>query len=669
VRDEELVRALLAPRSVAIVGASADADSHAGRPLRALLDNKYAGTVTLVNPNRTDIAGIACLPSAAAIPPGSVEVALVAVSARHVAGVVRDLDAAGVRAVIILAKGFEAADSPHRAALREAMRSASVRLIGPNSLGLVGTHAGAYLTFSSVATASPVRPGGIALVSQSGAMGNVMLTSLMHRGAGVSALISTGDEFDAGAMEVTAGLLRHPDVTAVGMFLEGIVDLAQLATVADAIRDTGKPVYLVKAARTGAGASAAAGHTGRVIGASDATLAVLRAAGVVVVPSLSALTDTLVALDVLRPLRGNRVAVVSVSGGAGVLAADEIQQSGNLRLADGIADAATVRALSTEGPVGHPVDVGGVPTERFVDWVRALAGSGAANAVLVLQSGLLHDEETFVRDLTAQALAVPAIVVPVPEEVALRTDNVLRLAASGCAVIPAIDRAVAALDRLPGTTADRAEGTTLTEPGTCGFDAAVDRIDPLLPWAPFAVTADLAAAQAYARRVGFPVVVKAAGDTLAHRSDAGAVVTGVTPAHIADAFRAVHAVATAAGDRVIVQRQVDRGLELMISVVADPEIGGVAYVQLGGVLAELATERAILWSGWPPHERRRHLDESVAGQVLGGYRGGERYDIDAVDALIARLLTRIGIGDLHFIELNPVIVHHQGIALVDALAR
>jgi acyl-CoA synthetase (NDP forming) len=668
-----LVDLLSTPKSVAIVGASATPGSYSHRAFTYLRDYGYAGSLTLVNPNRSDVEGHPCLPSVEAIEPGSVDVALVAVRAEAAPAAVADVARIGARAAVTIAGGV---DDAGKQALRETAATSGMRIIGPNCIGSVASRGSAYVSFSSVVGEGRPREGRIALVTQSGAMGNALLLSLLRRGAGISHWITTGDEVDVGALELIAGMLEQPDVGAVGVFFEGMGDLEWMPAVREAIARTGKSVYVVKGAQTAAGRSAAAGHTGRVVGSGEASVTVMRDAGIQVLQSMPQLADALVAADLSGRLPGRRVGIVSVSGGAGVLAADAVVRTDRLTLAALTDDPVLETKLGGRvHELGNPLDVAGSPTEVFADWATTVAGRPSTDVVLAVQANIMHDEQLLGEALaSAEGRSAPLVVVPFSEEDPLSRDVVLRLAAARIPVMASAERAIAALATLPIDGDDAGEAPAGGDHGhdadrdVVGLEEAVELIGGDLPWARHRIADTREDGRAAAEELGFPVVLKAAGRTLHHRSDSGAVAVGVTAGTFDASWDAVEAAAGAAGDAVMVQEQAAGGAEVMVSAMRDPELGALAIVRPGGVLTELIHGSAILWGGWDAATRRATLERSVVGTVLLGYRGGPVYDVGALAGVVETLLEAVASERIAFVELNPVLVGTAGVALVDALA-
>jgi acetate---CoA ligase (ADP-forming) len=682
-RGASLVELLCAPRSVVVVGASADLTSPAGRPLAYLDRFGFEGRLQVVNRRVESVAGLPTIASIGELEPGSAEVAIVNIPARFVPEAIAELDARGVRAAICIASGFEdEAEGEPRAELRKVLADATIRVIGPNCVGTMSVAAASYLTFSSVLQTREPKAGGPALVTQSGALGNSLLLSLLARGAGLSTWFSTGDEIDTGALELIEGLLRRDEVSGVGLFLEGFTDVENLAAAAAAIDATGKPVFAMKGAKTDLGRLAAGGHTGRVVGGSDVSRAMLAEAGIAEVGSLEELADALVCLDLFGRPRGGRVGVVSISGGSGVIAADTVQESPALELADlAEAGAAEVERLDERIAPSNPLDVpflGETPT--FTDSVRKVARRAGVDAVVAVESHLAHDEAELVAGLIADGgPPVPTIVTYLCSDDPLSAAAVAQLAEAGIATVPTPARSILALARLapdPTSASDHpGEAVVPDSASDHPADAPMLGLEAIaalpgagrVPWAQWRVASSADEARAALGELGERVVVKAAGRTLAHRSELGAVEVGVDAEGMAAAFAAVDAVSREHGDATLVQEMSAPGFELMVAVIADPEFGPVAFVRPGGVLAELLDQQVILSNRWPRATRLRRLRESKLGEVLSGYRGGESYDLGALVDLVADVVDLVPAGDLSFLELNPVILSPEGATAVDAV--
>ncbi|HEY8554797.1 MAG TPA: CoA-binding protein, partial [Burkholderiales bacterium] len=278
----QLAAALFAPATVALIGAADDPASILSRPQRVLRRHGYRGRIVPIHPSRTEIAGERAYPSAAAVP-GGIDHALVMVPAPAAANAIRDCGRAGAKVATIFSAGFaEAGERGRRRqeGLLAAARAAGVRILGPNSLGAIDVSARFALSLNSVLEHEPLRPGGLALVSQSGSMLGAVLTRAQERGLGFSRLVSTGNECDLATGEIVHMLVDDPATRAILLFLETLRDADELASAARRAFAAGKPVIAYKIGRSAAGRELAASHTGALATDERAAQAFFRAHGI-----------------------------------------------------------------------------------------------------------------------------------------------------------------------------------------------------------------------------------------------------------------------------------------------------------------------------------------------------------------------------------------------------
>jgi acyl-CoA synthetase (NDP forming) len=668
----ELVDILSAPANVAIVGASAKPGAVSGRSLGYLKQFGYAGKIHVVNPNSAEVMGYKTVPTIADLQQ-PIDLAMLNIPGAAVPQALRDLDKIGARAAVSIAHGFEEVGAPLRNEVIDITRGSTLRLIGPNCTGYMAPHARTFLSMSSFLQHYEAPAGNIAIVSQSGGMGNGLLMSLFRRGGGLSHLFTTGDELNIGCMELVAGLLPRDDVAAVGMFIEGITDSRWLEPVAELIESTGKIVAFYKTARTDAGRVAAGGHTGRVVGPADVAIAVLCDAGLREARDFEQLGDIMNCTSLFGRPRGGRVQVVCVSGASAVLAADELRASRNLSFANPSAEAAAkaTEQLDPRVEYANPLDIGFNETPPISRGIRIVRQMEDVDSVLGIVTSLAHDPDELVAEIgpTEPGMA-PLILTYLSPEDALSPSHLAAFAREGIAAIPTPERAIRALDLIaPQLPAPEPEPHDHDDdPNAVGLEgvAGIETERPL-PLAPWRIVGDVTAALAAGEHFGYPVVVKVAGRTLQHRSDEGGVAIGITRETMPDAYAAIAAVAHKHGDVVMVQEQSAPGFEVMVSALHSPEFGAVAIVRPGGVLAELMKEQVVLAGRWSDEHRLEVLRSSTLGLVLAGYRGGKVYDVAALSALAGSAAAVLDAGNLAFLELNPVLVGTNGVSAVDAL--
>lgn len=665
----DLVQLLANPSSVAVVGASADPRRLSGRPVQYLTQLGYAGRIHAVNP-RTDLPGVDTVRSLRDLSPGSVDVALITTPPGAVVQALEEAEALGVRAAVIIGSGFEDRQSEPRLRLESFAASSSLRIIGPNCVGTLGVAASSYLTFSSVLQQDVPRSGRIGLVTQSGALGNSLLQSLIRRHVGLNQWFSTGNEIDTGAVELATGLLESDGVDAVGVFLEGVTDIAWLDRLERVLRESGKPMFVLKAAQSASGRQAAAGHTGRIVGSADASNAILAEVGVRAVNTVAELADALVVAGVhpkLRLMARPSVSLVSVSGAAGVIGADRVAQDGRLQLAR--IEPHDVQ-LDERLQLANPLDVPFIDeTAAFADTVSALAAVDAVDVVVAVESSLAHDRVELVNMLVAFVPSAPMVLTSLSEDDQIDPELTRQLADADIAYLPTVERAVAAVAACahPALPADLGAGGHPSQTTDVrGLEWIAGRLPEDAPWSRWHVQPDNVAQAA--DDLGYPLVVKAAGRAIEHRTELGAIQFVRSASELRSAVETVEGICAEHGDAVMLQEVAAPGFEVLISVVRDPEFGPVAFVRPGGTFAELMAGQAVVWGGWDAQRRTNVLRSSRIGELLSSYRGGKTYDLDALSRLLGSCLDAVA-HDMSFLELNPVIVREDGLSLIDAVAR
>lgn len=683
-----MVDVLCAPERVVVVGSSSDLTRVSARPLRYLLEYGFAGEIVIVS-RTSHIDNIRCVPSIDIIEPVDRCVAIVSLPAAAVPKAARQLADIGVAAAVVIAAGFESDDSIPRADLLAILSDSScgMRLIGPNCVGTMSTSESAYLTFSSVLRSAPPAAGRVGLVTQSGALGNGLLMSLIRRRAGIAHWFSTGDELDIGALEVTAGMLERADVDCVGLFLEGITDQLWLDEMAKVISRTGKSVYLLKAARTGVGRAAAGGHTGRIVGSSEVTSVVLAAAGVVEVPDLATLADCLLVQQICgRPRLGAGIGVVSISGASAVIAADRINESRTLTIADVSPETMPdiAQRLDARLHLSNPLDVPFLDeTSVFAATINLYRQCPTVDAVIAVESSLAHDRGELTRLLgsSSDARSVPVVLCHLSEDDPIDEPVVLALNNARVAVVPTVDRAVLALSLCasqPGLQGEHSIDNRSFSVDPEWIERAADAIGleaakELLPgvaWAEWQVLTTVHDAVTAAERFGYPLVLKAAGRVITHRSDVGAVRVARTAPELEQVYNAVASVCHNLGDAVVAQSFApEGGSELLVSAFVHPEVGPTALIRPGGVLAELMRGQVIISRRWPAATSFQRLLDSEVGHWLNGFRGGKAHAMHAVLELVGSLLEIVYRQDARFLELNPVIVYESDLLVVDAVGK
>jgi len=685
------LRPLLAPRSVAVVGASEG--SLGGQCLRSLVEFGFDGPLYAVNPRRDEVFGRRCFPSVEALPE-AVECAAISVPAAQVLPVLQQCVARGVPAAVVNSSGFAGAAGGERGRQLQAEVAAyavahGLLLCGPNCQGTIAVPQRAALYFGAVSgLATAPAAGGVAVVSHSGSLMSALLRFGARRGLGFTYLVSSGNEIALTAADYLQFFLRDEATRVVGAVLEQFRNPAAFAAAADLAVALGKPLLVLKVGRTEASRRAIRSHTGALAESTAVAEAFCRDRGIVLVESLEELCAMAQAFLKAGSLAGPRLGVISPSGGTGCLVADAATSQGLVlpELPPVVADAVREVILPV-GTAANPADLSGPHLPALKATAELFAGSGSFDALVFAHS---YANEQLLNALPGRAADLPAPARPL-----------FALFATDAGVDAAWERAAAAPDLVllrglePGLRALRAlvdYGTLQRErqsgarqarplprprpPATATRLAALDERLALLgrlgiPAAPSAIVRDADDAVAAARRLGYPVALKL---DLPHKSDVGGLrldlrSDGAVRAAYADlvAVRTSQATVGAAVD-LFVQRMVSGGVELIVGAHLDLHLGMVVLCGMGGIYAELLQDVAL---GFPPltvADADRLLRSLRGYPLLAGARGRPPADLDAAAAALVAVGQAAREEAFESLDLNPLLVLpvSQGVVAVDS---
>lgn len=685
---------LLKPRSVAIIGASADTDKLTGRPLAYLEKLGYRDTIYLVNPRYPTIGNRPCYPDAAALPEAP-DVAIVLVGASRVIETIGQLRAIGAGAAIVLASGFgESGEEGQRQqrALKDA--AGPMRLLGPNTIGLINITDGIALSASAALVGADFVAGSIALISQSGGILGSLLSRAQAQGIGFSKLVATGNECDLGVADFIGYCANDPATKVIALYLEGLRDPAHFERAVIAARRAGKPVVAFKVGRSESGAQSAASHTGALAGSDAAYEALFKQLGVIRAERYSDLLDIPMALSCAPTLTGRRLAVVTSTGGAASLLADAAGMAGFDMPPPDAATAARLKALDIAGATldRNPIDVtlAGVKSAYFRTIIDSLIESPSYDAIaVVLGSSALNNPETVGQPLREGAArsAKPVLGFVSPDAPLL----VRQLNMAGVPTFASPEGCLVALDALWRSAQGSAEGSTpeaMTAPAIPAISAdmrALLRPGPLneaesktlfakfgLPVTREVATPTAAAAATVAESFAGNVVVKILSRDVLHKSEAGGVAVNVAPADVADTCAKMAAAFTQATAKppegFLVQELVAGGVELILGVSRDPQLGPAILLGAGGITAELFKDTSLRLAPVSRDEARAMIDELKSAPLLKGYRGRPVADQAAlIDAIVAFSTMVLTLGNqLQEAEINPLFVLPEGRGVVAA---
>ena len=682
--------ALLAPRAVAIVGASNDPSRIGGRPLRYMLGAGFDRPIYPVNPNRGTVQGVTAYPSID-LTPQPIDCAIIALPAEMVVRSLEDCADHGVKSAVIFSSGFAetgAEGAALQARLTEITKRRGIRVVGPNCLGIFNAAIGFYASFSTSLDGGFAEPGAIAIISQSGAYGSHVFAVARNKGLGVRTWITTGNECDVEVGECIAWAAEADDIRVIVAYAEGLRDRDSILDGLARARANGKPVIFMKVGRSAMGAAAAVSHTAALAGSDAVYDAVFRQYGVHRARTTEEMLDIAYACTAGVFPKGRRIGLVTISGGVGVQMADDATDLG-LDVAPMPERAqARLKEILPYAATRNPVDI---TAQAFNDLSLV-----SRNFELMLEDGDYDVIVAFFTMVAASPYIVDGLIEtlvdlrrrfpdrPIILSIVGAPEVVARYEAAGYLVFEDASRAVAAAAALVGFGESFARSDPAPPPAaparaidiprramseheakTVLAAAGVPVIEERLVHGP-----DQAAAAAEA--LGLPVAMKINARGLAHKSDIGGVLLDVGTAE--DVRRGYETLTTrvdvADVDGVLVSPMVTGTVETILGTQRDPLFGPVVMFGLGGVFTEVLRDVAFRLAPIGTDEAQRMIREIKGAEVLTGMRGRSAADIDALAQAIARLsvLAAAHTDEIESIDVNPFLVRPagQGAVAVDA---
>jgi len=669
--------AFLAPRAIAVVGASAERARSGGRVLATLDATGYAGQVHCVSPSQDRIGERPCYRTLADVP-GDIDLALICVSAERVPAAVRECGARGVRAALVFADGFS--DPVLGAELRDAIAASGVRVMGPNTVGSRDVTGKVFVTIATDIGQRQLS-GNVAAIGQSGGLTLYFgAARLRDRGVGAKYVIDTGAEFDVDAAECLEWVADDPEVACAALILEGCRDGRRLMAAVRRMVALGKPVVFWKTGRSSASAAQIASHTGSLAGEARIFEAALRSAGAIVVQDETAFVDAVALASAGRIPAGRRLGVVTPSGGYAIVTLDAAERFG--------IDIPAVVVPPTEDQVAalgpahfvNPFDVyalfgkGRRSFEAALRWMNAQPVD--AIAVWLSYACMSEHVQGMVRDSVAALAAdggkpVFCCGLTTPEfEAELRELGVLWFQEP--------TRLVQAL----GATAPRARPADAIEAcasaghrdvvAGAGARAILGGLSAL-PQVRTEVVASAAEAVARQAELGGRVFLKLEADGLAHKTELGGVVGPLGADAVAEAYAGLADARAHLPDAsaAIVMQPCEDGVELALGAFVDPVFGPSVMVASGGIFLEILKDTAFAPAPVGVDEARDMILGLRGAPLLLGARGKPPCDVEAAAAALAELSRFIAAhaDDYREIDINPLMVRGKGrgVVAVDAL--
>lgn len=679
---------LLSPRSVAVIGASADPKKTTGRPVAYLQKHGYSGRIMPVNPKVEAIGELPCYPDVASLPEVP-DVAVVLLGAERAHLTVKELSERGCAAAIVLASGYtETGEEGARRQQQLVEAAGTMRILGPNTIGLVNLTDKIVLSPSGALEMDDFKAGGIGVVSQSGGILGSLLSRASARGIGLSKLISTSNEVDLELADFIDHLAEDPATKVIALYVETVRNPAKFSAACLKAARLGKPVVAFKIGRSEAGAKAAVSHTGAMAGADSMYDALFKQVGVIRAQSFSDLLDIPSALVTGRKLHGKRVAILTSTGGAGTLVSDDLGVAGFYTPAPDVATADALRALQTGSEAvldRNPIDVtlAGLRPDLLRGAINTLLASSSYDALVII----VGSSSLAMPELLAGAIqdCLPNSEKPVIAYVSPHAPDVgALLTQRGVPAFSAAESCTAALAGMLRVQhfvppAEINERASLIDARTLP-SGSLDEFQAKQLFSRFGVRCACervvktgAQAEDAARELGDRVVLKILTSEITHKSDVGGVAIGLTSDTISERVaRMASDVEAHSGiqpQRFLVQEMVTGGTELILGMHRDA-LGTAILLGMGGVTAELfkdTTMRLLQQDAQGLKPLSRSEAQSMAQELktwplLDGFRGRPKADVDAlVDAIVAFSTMAAQLGErLIEAEINPVFVLPQG---------
>ncbi|WP_170235451.1 acetate--CoA ligase family protein [Verticiella sediminum] len=685
------IGALMEARTIAVVGASSDPRKIGGRPIAYMLAHGFVGDIYPVNPTQSEVQGLPAYAALAAIGK-PVDQVIIAIPGAKVEAAVEEALALPVKSIVILSSGFGEID--HAGLLRqqriaERCAAAGVALLGPNCIGMVNARRGQFSTFMSALEHQVYPPGDVAIVSQSGAIGSYLYGMAGERGIRFSHFLATGNEAGADVADCIAWLATDPGTRVVMAYIEGCRDGDRLRAALEAARRARKPVIVMKAGASEQGAAAATSHTGSLAGSDAVYETIFRSHNARRVHSMQEMCDLAYACSVAGLPLGNRLGVITPSGGVGVIVADTAATCGLVLPPLSVEAQEHIRAIVPFSSPVNPVDTTGQTLgdrsllTRIMDVVFEHEGY---DAILCFNANMGQSEQEFGKIKTEffrmRAQHPTRIVIfgsraiaPVVQELEAHRILYFDDPTRATAVLGALVAIAAGFDNA-AAPAPAGRAGFLLPPGPINEARARELLESAgIPFVPQRVVTDVEECVTAGAALGFPLAAKVLSPDILHKSDAGGVRINISDeAGLREAWTAIMTNVArhspqARVEGLLLSPMVQGGVEIVLGVARDPVFGPVVMCGLGGVFVEIFKDVAFLPAPVSHAQALGMVKSLKALPLLQGARGRPPADMETIAAAIVDLSDfALACGEsLASVEINPFISLPTGGWAVDAL--
>jgi len=689
-----MLSALFNPRSIAVIGASADVRKVGHAVLRNLVRYHYAGTIIPVNPSCPEILGLQAFPAITSART-AVDMAIIAVPAKFVPDVLIDCSAAGVKAAVILSAGFKEAGADGTVLeqrVKDIADERGIRVLGPNCLGVINTGCDMNATFAG----GMLPKGRIAFFSQSGALGIAILDWALGNNVGFSKFISLGNKADLNETDFIEYFAGDPDTDVILGYIEDVASGTRFIKAAS-LATRSKPIILLKSGGTAAGARAASSHTGALAGSDVAFDAAFRQSGVIRASGVEDLFNAAMTFSGRKLPQGNRLLIITNAGGPGILAADMAERIG-VKLPQMTKDSLNglIKQLPPSASVYNPVDlIGDATSERYAAALDTAVADPNVDGVLVILTPQAMTDVDNVADLAVRTAAATEKPILASFMGALSIKNAVdRLKEASLPNFSYPETAVKAFKELADYRQWQGVKDEEITTGWFNEDAVQDRIDVLMKRGIYqageedavSILADCGftfpkralvrtsrEAAAAAAEIGFPVVMKISSPDILHKTDVGGVQIGVRTAKEAeDAFLSITAnvrrlMPQAFITGVMIFEMVKGGKEVILGVTRDRTFGPMIMFGLGGIYVEVLKDVSFRIAPVGRRDALAMVNEIRTAGLLRGTRGEKAVDLDAVADNIVRLSKLVtAFPEIQELDINPLVAQEKGAVALDA---
>ena len=680
---DQSLRALWSARSIAVVGASDRDGAISKLPITYLQKYGYAGEIFPINPKGGTISGIKAFTSLSEVG-RPIDLALIIVPVGSVISAIKDCAESGVKVATVMGSGFAESGDEGRALQDEILaiaKSAGMRIVGPNCIGSIGGASKLLATFSPVfsSAATELAQSGLALVSQSGALGYGTYSLALDRGLPIGVVITTGNEADVSAMEVATCLAESDDVNGILIYAESITDFHALKETASK-----KPTAILKAGRSDAGAKAASSHTGALATSDRVTTAAIKAAGAVRVFDIEELLDAGAIFSINngksspKILKGKKIAVITTSGGSGILAADAIENYGlELATLDPKTRQELDQIIPSYGSSANPVDLTAAvmaDQKLFERALSVLAEDLGVDAIVAAFCVLVGSDVEMIAQSLSKISQIPIVVARTGSaSLAPMADKLFSDAS--IPIFPTPERAVRALsiqwqvseagrpapqkvrDRIIASTKQPSPKASEVELKEIWRSAGVNVPESFL-------ISDIAHAKKAVADVGGRAVFKVVLPGLLHKSDAGGVLLDINEEGAERAYSSL--IALGDGAKVLVERYIPKGVEALVGITPSP-LGRVLTIGVGGVLTEIINDSTLRLLPVTRQDVVEMIHEIKLGELINGYRGAVSGDEAGFIETVLRITDATMDWESEFeLDINPVTILPEGAWVLDS---